>query len=247
MEEVKKSFKYNTKLIAEAILVAGVIVAGAILLAGSKPPADNAGAAAGTSDQSQNSAQSAQPTVDPVTSADETLGNADAPVTVVMYEDYQCPFCEHFYRDGEKTIRSKYVPDGKVQFVYRDYTIIGPESTRAAEAAHCAGDQGKFWQYHDYLFDHQGQENGGTFSDANLKGFAKDLGLDTAAFNKCFDSNKYEQRITDEFQSGNKAMPTASDRFTPKGFILKDGKLADIIQGAQPSATISAQIDAVLK
>ncbi len=246
MQETEKGPKNNVILIAQAILVVGVIIAGAILLTGSKPPSGNS--ETGANGLKKVAAESSLPSIDPVSAADQTLGEKKAPITLLMYEDFQCPFCERFFNDAEKTIRSKYIPSGKVLFVYRDYPIIGPESIRAAEAARCAGEQEKFWQYHDYLYERQGKiENGGTFSDPNLKAFAKDLGLDTNSFNQCLDSNKYEKAVTDSFESGNRAMPKPSDRFTPKGFIMKDGKVVDIIQGAQPSAVVSSQIDAALK
>ena len=247
MEENKKDSKNNVKIMAQTALIIAVIIAGAILLRGSKMPetAPVAENTAGTAVSANPSFPGVQ--VDPVSASDETQGSPDAKVTVIVYADYQCPFCERFFNDAEKTIADKYIPTGKVRFVYRDYSILGIESTRAAEAAHCAGDQGKFWQYHDYLFGHQGKENSGAFSDANLKSFAINLGLDSSAFNKCLDSNKYEQAVADSYAGGNRAMPTPADRYTPKGFILKDGKLFDVILGAQPSSTVSAQIDAALK
>ncbi len=113
----------------------------------------------------------------PVTSSDFTLGNPQAKVALVLYEDFQCPFCGRFFSDSEKTIRDTYVKNGDVQFVYRDFAFLGQESIKAAEAARCASDQGKFWEYYDYLFTHQNGENQGNFSNAYLKSFAKELGL----------------------------------------------------------------------
>jgi protein-disulfide isomerase len=113
----------------------------------------------------------------PVSNSDFLIGNPQAKVAIVMYEDFQCPFCGRFFTDSEQTIRDTYIKNGQVQYIYRDFAFLGPESVKASEAARCAADQGKFWQYHDYLFTHQNGENQGNFSSLNLKLFAKEVGL----------------------------------------------------------------------
>ncbi len=90
-----------------------------------------------------------------------------------------------------------YIKTGKATIEYRDFAFGGTESTDAAQASDCALDQGKFWQYHDTLFANQHGENQGAFSRDRLKLIAKDIGLDTAAFNQCLDSNKHAQDVTD--------------------------------------------------
>ena len=114
---------------------------------------------------------------EPVSASDFTLGLSVAPVAVVVYADFQCPFCDRFFKDSEKNIRDTYVKDNTVQLVYRDFAFLGPESSKAAEAARCAAEQGQFWEYHDYLYNHQNGENRGAFANANLKSFAKELKL----------------------------------------------------------------------
>jgi len=115
--------------------------------------------------------------LDPVSSSDFVTGNPDAPITIILYVDFQCPYCEKFFTQTEQTALANYVKDGKVKLVSRDFAFLGEESLKAAEAARCAGDQGKFWEYHDYLFTHQKGENQGNFSSLNLKTYAKELGL----------------------------------------------------------------------
>jgi protein-disulfide isomerase len=181
--------------------------------------------------------------IQPVSANDNALGNTGAKVAVVIYEDFQCPFCERFFTDSEKNIRETYVKDGKVQLIYRDFAFLGPESIKAAEAARCAKDQGQFWEYHDYLFTHQDGENKGNFSDIRLKSFAKTLNLDTAGFSQCLDSGKYTQAIKDAGNEGG----NAGVQSTPKGFILKNGKVVDTIDGAVPFATVKQKIDKALK
>ncbi len=196
--------KNNQTQIAGAIVIAGLLIAGAVLLKG------NTGGVAVTA----NTAGTI--TLAPVTPSDRKIGNIDAKVDLVMYEDFQCPFCDQFFKNVEQNVEATYVKAGTVQFVYRDYAFLGAESVQASEAARCAEDQGKFWEYHDYLFNHQNGENKGGFSDTNLKSFAKALGLDTATFNSCLSSNKYGQVIADAKAEASKAGVTG----TPKGFLV---------------------------
>lgn len=231
------------KQIAGAILLAGVLIAGSIWLKGSVPGRALTGTPGNQVAQQLDNTNPSNVVLDPVTPTDRTVGNAGAPVTFVEYADFQCPYCGIFHKQTEPTIISDYVNKGKVRFVYRDYPFLGPESTRAAEAALCANEQGKFWEYHDYLFSHQNGENKGTFNDDNLESFAKTLGLDTATFNSCFASGKYENYLTDSVTKANRAGVTG----TPKGFIVKNGKIVDTMDGAEPLGTVTAKLNAALK
>lgn len=243
----------DKKGLAGAIIIAGVLIAGAILLKDSKTPTQ------------ANLGIKNNVILAPIGKEDRTLGNPGAKVAVVLYEDFQCPFCGAIsglmqpdapliqslkQRDPNWTplvpgIIDDYVKNGKLLFVYRDFPLsfLGPESVRSAEAARCAGDQGKFWQYHDYLFGHQNGEGQGAFSDPNLKSFAKILGLNTALFNKCLDEGKYTKAVADSEAEGKVAGVTG----TPKGFILKNGKIVGTIDGAESYATVKLKIDNVLK
>lgn len=131
-----------------------------------------------------------------------TLGNPNAPVKVVEWGDYQCTACGYFYDNFESQFINQYVKTGKVAFTFKDFLIIGPQSLNAAEAAACAQDQGKFWQYHDTLYNNQHTENSGEFSDSRLKQMAKLAGLDTAKFNSCYDSGKYKQQVQNTYSQG---------------------------------------------
>lgn len=226
----------NNNAIAGAILVAGVFIAGAILLKGSGDkvalPSTNTG---GDQPTAVNVAS--------VTKDDRTLGDPNAKVTLIVYEDFQCPFCGRFHADAEKAVRDTYVADGRVSFVYRDYAFLGPESVTSAEAARCAGDEGKFWEYHDYLYEHQNGENEGHFSNANLESYASILGLNKNTFSQCLTSGKYSQAVADSTNEGT----SAGVRGTPKGYILKKGKVVDTIDGALPKAAVIQKIEAALK
>ncbi len=239
----------DTKQIVGAIILAGAMIAGAILIRGGAPVANN------------GAKETTSVAVAPVTDKDRTLGNPKAKVAVVVYEDFQCPFCGAVSglageSEAVKYLKEiapdwqpfmpmvmEYVNNGQVRFIYRDWPFLGAESYQAAEAARCAGDQGKFWDYHDYLYAHQNGENKGAFSDINLKSFAKILGLDTAEFDECLDSNKYEASVKEEKSGGDKS----GVKGTPKGFILKKNKVIYEIDGAEPADSVKTQIEAALK
>jgi protein-disulfide isomerase len=130
------------------------------------------------------------------------LGSADAPVTFEMFGDFQCPACGEFARSIEPPFRQQYVDTGKVRFVWHDFPWIGDESFDAAQAARCAGKQGHFWQYHDFLYANQRGENAGQFLPANLEAFAASLGLDRAPFNACYENAQDLPAINDALRFG---------------------------------------------
>jgi protein-disulfide isomerase len=140
--------------------------------------------------------QVAQPLPAEIPHDGRVMGNPNAPVHVVEYGDFQCPACHGFFQSVQPTLIDQYVKPGKVTFEFRDYAFIGPESLTAAQAAMCANDQGKFWQFHDSLYLNQGAENSGAFSDARLKAIARQVGLDTAKFDQCLDSNAHQADVT---------------------------------------------------
>ncbi len=128
-----------------------------------------------------------------------TLGNPDAPVTLVEYADYQCPWCGVLAREDFPRIVDEYVRTGQVKIEFRAHPFLGTadltspdnESVQAAVAAACALDQGKFWEYNHALFEHQNGENDGAFSRANLNAIAEEVGLDMTTFNTCMDEQTH--------------------------------------------------------
>lgn len=217
----------NRYLIPGAIALAGVVIAVAIIYSVNNPSRPNA----------ENNKTAAVLSLPALTSGDFVLGDANAPVAVVEYGDFQCPFCGKFFKDTEPVLREKYIKTGKIKFIWRDFAFLGPESVAAANAARCAGEQGKFWEYHDYLFSNQRGENQGAFNKDNLKGFAKVIGLNNGNFNACLDSGKYNDEISKETKAGGEA----GVQGTPAVFV--SGK---IYVGALPTATFTQIIDAEL-
>jgi protein-disulfide isomerase len=141
-----------------------------------------------------------------VSTQGRTLGSENARVTVEEYSDFQCPYCARAAENIDPKIEQEYVADGRVKLVFHPMAQIGQESVWAAEAAECANEQGqgKFWDYHDKLFENQHGENQGAFTIDNLKRFAGELGLDTQTFNQCLDSHKYEALVKAETQDAVK-------------------------------------------
>lgn len=164
---------------------------------------------------------------------DAFLGKENAPVTIVEFSDYQCPFCERFYLQTLDQLKKEYIDTGKVKLVYRDFPLeFHPYAQKAAEAAECAGEQGKYYQMHNKLF-----ENQVAIDIPDLKKYAKDIGLNTAQFNTCLDTGKMKSEVENDYQEGISYGVTG----TPAFFI--NGKL---LEGAQPFSAFKQAIDAEL-
>ena len=172
------------------------------------------------------------------------LGKSDAPITLVEFGDYQCHFCNVFYQNTEHQILEDYVMTGKVNVIFKDYTIIGQDSVNAAHAAHCAGEQGKFWQYHNTLYDNWGGENSGWASNENLMKFAQQVELNMDMFTDCNGEGKYAQIISTSNNDAQKLGITG----TPAFYIISTntGQVQQI-QGAQPYEVFERIFDSMLE
>src|SRR5687768_6043646 len=160
--------------------------------------------------------------------ADPAIGSASAPVTIVEFSDFQCPFCQRV-APTLKQVQKTY--GDKVRIVWKDFplTQIHPEAFKAGEAAHCAGEQGKFWEYHDRLFANQQ-----ALQPDSLKKYAADAGLDAAKFNACVDTSKYGDRVREGVAQGSRLGVNS----TPTLYV--NGRM---MSGAQPYEAIAAVID----
>ena len=175
-----------------------------------------------------------------------TMGDPNAPLTVVEFSDFQCPACKAFTDRVEETFIEEYVATGKVYFVYRSMgKWIGQESVAAAEAAYCAGEQNKFWEYHDILFANQTGENVGDFLEKRLIAFAKNIdGLDVKAFKECLESDKYAQQANADFSEGR----NLGVQGTPTLFVYLTGSDTPLtpIQGVPPIDRLRQILDDAL-
>lgn len=145
------------------------------------------------------------------------MGNKDAQVSIVEFADFQCPYCGRHHELVEPTILNEYVKTGKANFVYKHLAFLGQESVFAAVAAECAADQGKFWEYHDYLFEHQNGENQGAFNKDKLIEFGKAINLDAARFEKCVQSDETIARVQADTQEAQKFGVSSTPTFFING------------------------------
>jgi len=171
------------------------------------------------------------------------LGRPDAPVTLLEFSDYQCPFCRQFFLATLPALKRDYIDTGKVRYVFRDYPLdqIHPQARKAAEAAHCAGDQGKYWEMHDLLFQNQRG-----LALPQLSEYARAVGLDGATFDACLASDKYVERVSKGLDDGQ----AAGIQGTP-GFVVartEPGHTVEgtTVRGAQPAEVFRRLIDQLL-
>ena len=158
------------------------------------------------------------------------LGKTDAPVTLVEFGDYQCHFCNVFFHSTEESIIRNYVDTGKVRMIFKDYNIIGPDSVTSSHGAHCASDQGQFWEYHDILYTNWTGENNGWASSENQLRFAQELGLDIDQWSECMAKGTHSQTIL----ASNEDARSLELGGTPAFFVIgPDGNITRLF-GAQP-------------
>jgi protein-disulfide isomerase len=173
---------------------------------------------------------------------DPVLGSPNAKVLMIEFGDYQCPSCRMFWKDVEPRIKKEYIDTGKVKLVFRDFPIvqIHPEALLAAMAVDCSADQNKYWEYHDKVFREQYNKGDDLvrFKAADLKKWAKDIGLDPAKFDQCLDSEKYKNEVLKDKADGD----AVSVQGTPTFFIN-----GHVIGGAQPYPAFKSLIDSLLK
>ena len=158
------------------------------------------------------------------------LGNEDAPVTLVEFGDYQCHFCNVFFHSTEESIIRNYVDTGRVKMIFKDYNIIGPDSVTSSHGAHCAGDQDRFWEYHDILYSNWTGENNGWASSENQLGFAQELELDIKQWSECMEKETHSRTIL----ASNEDAQSLELGGTPAFFVIgPDGDITRLF-GAQP-------------
>ena len=167
-------------------------------------------------------------------SAGPSLGAADARIVMVEFSDFQCGYCRKFAFETLPKLEERYIRTGKMRFVYRHMAVLGQASALAAQAASCAFEQGKFWEYHDTLFRNMSPV---AFGAAQLKRYATDLKLEENAFGACVDTAKYAERVQAETVFGRALGANGTPSF------LINGQLAI---GAYPFETFREAIDAML-
>ncbi len=152
------------------------------------------------------------------------LGSQSAGVNIIEFGDYQCPVCASFFVDSEQQMMNEYVNANKARFYFLDLSFLGPDSITLSQGSWCANEQGKYYEYHDYVYGHQGRENSGWATPDKVKAMVANIpGLDTSAFNSCLNSNKYTSRLNELTQLGQTSGVTGTPTFyignSEKGYV----------------------------
>jgi protein-disulfide isomerase len=169
--------------------------------------------------------------LDPATDDDPSLGPENAPVTIVEFSDYQCPYCVRWHDEVLARLLADY--DGQIRFIYRDFPLSGhPEAQPAAEAANCAGDQDAYWEFQDAIFSN---EYG--YGRSAYEQYAADLGLDTDEFTACLDDRRHQAEVREDYSDALRLGVQSTPTFFINGIQ---------VVGAQPYETFQQMIDSEL-
>ena len=175
------------------------------------------------------------------------MGDPNAPIKIEEFSDFQCPYCQRFHVETESQIVDAFVKTGKVYFVYRSVgNFIGPESGATAEAAYCAGDQNKYWEMHDIIFDNQPSgENINYYTDRQLTAFAEAIGLDMGAFSDCYTSGKYRAQLQKDYNDAQAEGVSGTPAFVIT-YSVDGQEKRRFIAGAYPFSEFDKQINEAL-
>ena len=178
-----------------------------------------------------------------VSNGSPTLGNENAPITLVEFGDYQCHYCNVFFESIEDDIIKNYVETGKVKMIFKDYNIIGQDSVNASHGAHCANEQGLFWEYHDILYSNWTGENNGWASSNNLKIFAEEINVDMNKWTQCMNEKPHSKTIMESNNDARSLELTG----TPAFFVINSNGEVTKLFGAQPFEVFKKTFDEQLE
>ena len=175
---------------------------------------------------------------------DPILGSDDAALVIVEFSDYQCPFCGRFSRSTFPQIKKEYVDSGKARYVFKDFPLpFHKEAQKAAEAAHCAGEEGKYWEMHDLIFKDQSK-----VGLEDLKAHARELGLKKSGFNKCLEDGRYAKGVQEDIVVGRTGSGVTGTPSFLIGKLNAKGEVeGTVVRGARPFEAFKTEIDAQLK
>ncbi len=173
-----------------------------------------------------------------ISAQNPVLGAQSANYSILEFGDFQCPSCDYWFKTQEVAIVHDLVDTGKAKLVWHDFIIYDSDSRLAASAAYAAGEQGKFWEFHDLLFANQGQANSGWVTQQLMTSFAQRLGLDVAQFTQSMNSGKYNSLIDSNFQSGQQV----GVQGTPTFFVVGPTGQYVTISGPQPESVFQQAI-----
>lgn len=219
-----------------AIIIAAALVAGAILYNGKSAPQQ-------VTEVTPGAEEGTKPEVLPVTEADHVRGNPNAPILLVEYSDYECPFCKNFHATMNK-IMDEYGVDGKVAWVYRQFPLaqLHPNAPKIAEASECVAELGgndAFWKFSDLVFGERGTNEPTDLT--RLPEFAKSAGVDERGFQTCLESGRYRDQINQDVAEAI----NAGGQGTPHTIVMV-GDQQGVINGAQPYDNVKQIVDQLL-
>ncbi len=229
--------KRQPKGIIIAAIAAGVVVVGVVaaLMSGAFAPKP-------AGNEQQADVILAKLTTPTIPSA-MALGSDSAKTTIVEFGDYQCTWCARFHKETRENIMTNYVDTGKVRFLFKDFPIndlSDRASSLAAEASYCAADQGKYWEYHNEVYNNWKGENTGWVTKDSLRQFASNVGIsDQAAFGQCLDSGKYVGVVRDNYNLAKNIGLNA----TPSFIIIPENGEPQLLRGAYPYQTFQQVLD----
>ncbi len=168
------------------------------------------------------------------------MGEADAPVVMLAYSEFQCPFCGKFARDTAPTLIDQYVEDGTLRIEWRDFPYLGAESTVAAKAGRAAAEQGSFWAFHDEMYADQLPPNSGRLDEDHVAGIAEELDLDVGQFLKDMDSRAVEEAVAADFAQGQAIGVTGTPAFVINGVPVIGAQPTDVFEKAIEQAAADA-------
>ena len=216
-------------------VIAGIVIAAGAAAAFAATPAPK------TEDEQVQAIleQLATPTIP----AAHALGSTDAQITIVEFGDYLCTFCHRFHEETKDQLVTSYVDTGRVRFIFKDFPIndhLDGGSSLAAQASYCAADQGRFWEFHDEVYDKWGGERAGWITRESMAEYAFNAGVqDADEFKECMDSGEYAGVVRGNYDL---AQNIGLDG-TPKFIIMKGGEVVGVIPGALPYSAFQQVLD----
>ena len=169
------------------------------------------------------------------------LGSNSAPITIIEFGDYQCPQCYNWFHNTKDSIVENYIETGKANLIFLDLAFLGRDSPKAAAATYCAEEQGKYWEYHDLLYNSQEGIDTGWANSERLKAFAFSLELDMDLFDSCVDSGKFAKRVQFNINEAKKQGATG----TPTFIIVNSNGQQQKLVGAQPYSVFQNILDSM--
>ncbi len=230
--------------IAAGIIVVGIVAAFAMSPTGTSLPEVNDSNNNGNNDSNANqNEQIMRQLLSPAIPDAPALGNNNARVTIVEFGDYQCTWCYRWHQSTKDPLMADYVETGMVRFMFKDFPIndhSDKASSLAAQASYCAADQGKYWEYHDELYNNWNGENTGWVTRGSLEQFARNIGIsDMDAFSDCLDSGKYADVVKKNYNLARSIGLNA----TPSFIVLVDGETPKLMRGAYPFSSFQNVIE----